>query len=201
MTEPPDGEGDSSGPGEGVGLAVPVFRLVDGFVMRPASEAAQQLRRSRPELHRRLVDEHGRLRRSLHRHAQLARRYGRVFAACLPMGGGVRTVVLFHPPPVALVVLPDADPGCDPRPLLWDIGLTPREADLALLLARGADLATASRRLGISEGTARNHLKRAFAKTGCRGQTRLVALVARLELLAGALGAVAENGEEETPLS
>ena len=58
--------------------------------------------------------------------------------------------------------------------------LTPREAELALALAQGASLAQAARGLGIGEGTARQYLKRVFAKTGATRQAELVGLLRNL---------------------
>jgi DNA-binding CsgD family transcriptional regulator/PAS domain-containing protein len=60
--------------------------------------------------------------------------------------------------------------------------LTPREASLAELLARGLSLAEAAEMLGISRGNARVHLKRVFSKTGLRRQAELVSLILRLQL-------------------
>jgi DNA-binding CsgD family transcriptional regulator len=77
---------------------------------------------------------------------------------------------------------------CDPRhrdpppaELLRErFGLSPREARLALLLARGADLQRAAAELAIRPATARTHLKRIFYKTGVHRQAALVGLLHRL---------------------
>ncbi len=54
-------------------------------------------------------------------------------------------------------------------------GLTPKEAELALRLARGRSLARRPRRTrSISLNTARAHLRAIFAKTGVDRQSRLV---------------------------
>lgn len=53
-------------------------------------------------------------------------------------------------------------------------GLTPKEAVLALRLASGRTLQEAAEDLGISQGTARAHLRSIFAKTGIDRQTKLV---------------------------
>ena len=55
--------------------------------------------------------------------------------------------------------------------------LTPREAQLAVLLANGTTLARAARALGIAEKTARIHLQGLFRKTGTRRQADLIRLV------------------------
>lgn len=77
---------------------------------------------------------------------------------------------------------------CDPRhrdpppaELLREVlGLSPREALLALLLARGTDLKRAATELSIRPATARTHLKRIFYKTGVHRQAALVGLLHRL---------------------
>lgn len=61
-------------------------------------------------------------------------------------------------------------------------GLTDREAVVAALLAEGLSLPELARHLGLQVGTARNHLKSVFEKTGTTRQGELVALLARLKL-------------------
>ena len=56
-------------------------------------------------------------------------------------------------------------------------GLTPREAQLAAILAGGEPLGRISERMGITIGTARNHLKSILHKTGCNRQADLVGLL------------------------
>jgi DNA-binding CsgD family transcriptional regulator len=64
------------------------------------------------------------------------------------------------------------------RQALGDLfGLTPAEANLAILLARGLSLAEASGAQNISLHTARAQLKAIFAKTGVSRQAELVRLV------------------------
>ncbi len=55
--------------------------------------------------------------------------------------------------------------------------LTPSEAKLACIIARGAPPDTAARELKISRETARNQLKSVFAKTDTHRQSELVALL------------------------
>src|SRR5262245_36061185 len=45
-------------------------------------------------------------------------------------------------------------------------GLTPREVEVLVLIARGATAAEVARRLGISRKTAGTHIERIYAKTG-----------------------------------
>jgi len=57
------------------------------------------------------------------------------------------------------------------------LGLTPAEANLAILLARGLSLAECSESQNISQHTARAQLKSIFAKTGVSRQAELVRLI------------------------
>jgi DNA-binding CsgD family transcriptional regulator len=59
-------------------------------------------------------------------------------------------------------------------------GLTATQARVASLLAEGSSLAEIARDIGITPGTARNHLKAVFARTGTRRQGELVSLLSRL---------------------
>ena len=63
----------------------------------------------------------------------------------------------------------------------WSVGkmygLTAKELDVAVLLARGCDLRGAASTLGMSYQTARFHLRRVFAKTDLHRQSDLVRLV------------------------
>jgi DNA-binding CsgD family transcriptional regulator/PAS domain-containing protein len=58
-------------------------------------------------------------------------------------------------------------------------GLTPAEANLAILLARGLSLAEVSEAQNISQHTARAQLKSIFAKTGVSRQAELVRLIVK----------------------
>jgi len=85
-----------------------------------------------------------------------------------------------EPPRAALFVVDPAAPvRIDTRGLGTAYGLTPREASIAALLSRGADLVQAARALGIGVSSAREYLKRALDKTGTRRQANLVRLVLR----------------------
>lgn len=57
------------------------------------------------------------------------------------------------------------------------LGLSPAEANLAILLTRGLSLAEASETQNISQHTARAQLKSIFAKTGVSRQAELVRLI------------------------
>src|SRR5688572_1616624 len=75
-----------------------------------------------------------------------------------------------------LVSEPDAPPLIDKEALADAFHLTRREADVACLLATGADMSAIAAALGLGLGTVRSHLKHVFRKTGTASQAALVAL-------------------------
>jgi DNA-binding CsgD family transcriptional regulator len=79
----------------------------------------------------------------------------------------------------ALLTLNAIGPRLGPsaRILAKTFCLTPSEAKLACIIARGAPPAIAARELKISRETARNQLKSVFAKTDTHRQSELVALL------------------------
>jgi DNA-binding CsgD family transcriptional regulator len=82
----------------------------------------------------------------------------------------------------ALAVVTDLDAQSQPAAarLCHVFGLTPREADLALLIGGANGLDDAAEQLKITREHARQRLKLVFAKTGVHRQAELVALIARL---------------------
>ncbi|TIS49135.1 helix-turn-helix transcriptional regulator [Mesorhizobium sp.] len=82
----------------------------------------------------------------------------------------------------ALVLVTDLEARTPPPPerLAAVLGVTPAEARLMSRLVSGDRLADAAWALGISEQTARNHLKAIFAKTDTHRQAELIALLARV---------------------
>jgi len=72
---------------------------------------------------------------------------------------------------------PDLRESASQQALAELFGLTPAEANLALLLARGLSLAEVSEAQNISQHTARAQLKSIFAKTGVSRQAELVRLI------------------------
>ena len=61
-------------------------------------------------------------------------------------------------------------------------GLSAREADVLVLLARGRDAAYVAEELVISKNTVRTHMKNIFAKTGVHSRQELIDLVETAEL-------------------
>ena len=81
-------------------------------------------------------------------------------------------------PSVAVLVSePDRPPRIDTWALAESHGLAPRETQVATLLAQGLNPREIACALGIGLGTAREHLKRALAKTETHRQANLVRLV------------------------
>ncbi len=72
-------------------------------------------------------------------------------------------------------------PGPPPAVVAKTFHLTPSEAKLACIIARGAPPFIAARELKISRETARNQLKVVFAKTNTHRQSELVALLMQAE--------------------
>jgi DNA-binding CsgD family transcriptional regulator len=72
-------------------------------------------------------------------------------------------------------------PGPPAAILARTFHLTPAEAKLASVIARGASPKIAARELKISRETARNQLKSVFAKTDTHRQSELVALILQVE--------------------
>jgi len=72
-------------------------------------------------------------------------------------------------------------PGPPAAILAKTFRLTPSEAKLACIIARGAPPDIAARELKISRETARNQLKAVFAKTDTHRQSELVALLLQVE--------------------
>ena len=93
--------------------------------------------------------------------------------------------LLFDLPTVlVLVVDPEREREHSPLAALRLIGLTLAEARIAALVGSGHSRREAAEALGISEWTAREALKRVFAKLGISRQSELVKLVYRLSVLA-----------------
>src|SRR5580704_14362558 len=72
-------------------------------------------------------------------------------------------------------------PGPPAAILARTFRLTPAEAKLACVIARGVSPEIAARELKISRETARNQLKAVFAKTDTHRQSELVALILQVE--------------------
>lgn len=93
-----------------------------------------------------------------------------------------RLPVLAISAPVLCVVISDPEEIAVPQPrrLQQLFSLTPAEARLAALLAKGDDLRYCAGKLGITYGTARARLAQLFQKTGTRRQGELISRLLRL---------------------
>jgi DNA-binding CsgD family transcriptional regulator len=72
-----------------------------------------------------------------------------------------------------------AELGSPAQRLSASFGLTPRETEVALLLAAGSPNAAISKALNISEHTARHHTRRVLVKLGVHSRARAGAVVLR----------------------
>lgn len=85
---------------------------------------------------------------------------------------------LAEPETVAMLRLPPRElPPSAAGVLAETLGLSAREATLALLLSQGRPLIEAGRELRLTAETTRNYSKRIYAKTGAAGQADLVRIV------------------------
>lgn len=85
-----------------------------------------------------------------------------------------------NPPLTVLVMVPEAETTPVDR-LGARLGLTPTEAEVALLLAEGLSPAEISARRGTAVQTVRNQIKQALAKAGCHRQAELVRRVLSMD--------------------
>jgi DNA-binding CsgD family transcriptional regulator len=98
--------------------------------------------------------------------------------------------LLISPVPFASSRIPASNAACivfvsdpetivePPSTLLCSLyGLTPAESNLAIALMRGESVSQAADRLGVSQNTARFHLKHIFEKTDTRRQGEFIRLV------------------------
>lgn len=90
-----------------------------------------------------------------------------------PEAGGTRM-------PAALIFIRELDRRPPEATVLQDVfRLTPAEASVCALLARGDSVQEAAAALGIGLNTIRTHIQRALAKTGTTRQAEMVAVVLR----------------------
>jgi len=85
-------------------------------------------------------------------------------------------------PAQVLIVFADLEARrqVDAQPLMDAFALRASEARLTSLLAGGASIETAAKRLGIAVNTARNQIKSVFEKTDTHSQGQLICLVSQL---------------------
>jgi DNA-binding CsgD family transcriptional regulator len=101
-----------------------------------------------------------------------------LLAAVMPLGPA-NSDRMMMPRACAMLFLtrPNMPPRLDADALAMVFGLTPRQSELAVLLASGVSLARAAAGLGISLETGRWHLKEIFERTEVHRQIDLVRLV------------------------
>ena len=94
------------------------------------------------------------------------------------------TQFLSHARAIVLAIDPEANGPADPALVRDVLGLTLGEARMAALVGSGLAPREASKKLGITEETARSVLKHVFSRTGVSRQSELVSLfrLRRVEL-------------------
>jgi DNA-binding CsgD family transcriptional regulator len=105
---------------------------------------------------------------------------GDIVIHALPVHGAARTPFLGAR---ALLIFASTEPKLSAKPeLLANLfELTPAEAKLASIMSEGLSPEQAAARLGISHNTARNQLRAVFTKTATHRQSKLVALLSRIQ--------------------
>jgi DNA-binding CsgD family transcriptional regulator len=94
---------------------------------------------------------------------------------------------LFARSEAALILTPVGHANAAPVEVLQSLfDLTPAEARLARSLTEGEPLETIAMKSGVTRNTLTTHLKRVFAKTGCRRQAELVGLLGGLRAIKSA---------------
>ena len=64
----------------------------------------------------------------------------------------------------------------------WPPGLTDRESEVLFLVSRGISNKEIAQRLGLSDGTVKQHVHHIFRKTGARRRSDIVVLMATFGL-------------------
>jgi len=98
----------------------------------------------------------------------------------LPLPLALRTAAPGHSVATVFIVDPERVAGPSAAHLQVRFGLTPAEAAVALQMLAGDGILACSRRLGVSETTARTHLRHVFQKTRTSRQAELVRVLLRM---------------------
>ncbi|MDH3664516.1 MAG: LuxR C-terminal-related transcriptional regulator [Alphaproteobacteria bacterium] len=103
---------------------------------------------------------------------------GALICLLFPIGDGQRSSFAERPSTMLLCRPDDAGVSEQTETLIGLYGFSPRQAELVSLLLAGNSLPMIAQHLGISQETARTHLRRVFAKTGVTSQIELVRMIA-----------------------
>ena len=111
----------------------------------------------------------------------------RLIAHVLPLTSGARRKVGLSSAAVAAIFVRRAelDTPATPEVIARIYGLTPSELRVLLAVFESGGVPNIAEALGISEATAKTHLRRLFEKTGTERQADLVKLVAGFAAPAG----------------
>ena len=115
-------------------------------------------------------------------HRQKAERPLAVYVLPIALSLHPATQFLSHARAIVLAIDPEASGPADPALVRDVLGLTLGEARMAALVGSGLAPREASKKLGITEETARSVLKHVFSKTGVSRQGELVSLLSKLVL-------------------
>ncbi len=115
-------------------------------------------------------------------HRQEAKRPLAVYVLPTALSPHPATQFLTHARAIVLAIDPEASGPADPALVRDVLGLTLGEARMAALVGSGLAPREASKKLGITEETARSVLKQVFSKTGVSRQSELVSLLSKLVL-------------------
>jgi DNA-binding CsgD family transcriptional regulator/PAS domain-containing protein len=153
------------------GAAETLLRLGDGLGVGPGG-----LRGSLPIGTRRLREAIARAAGGADGGAIVLERFAAapLYALATPIRDGDRWFAAGGPRVLLTISDPERRATPAARTLSELFGLTPAEANVALLLHQGRDLNAVASALGVTRNTARTHLQQVLAKTGCHRQTELV---------------------------
>ncbi len=106
----------------------------------------------------------------------------------LPVGGrrahayaGLASTAAGRPATLVVVIAPGHDPQANRRALRTQFGLTPREAEVALLLADRRSNREIAEALHIADKTARRHTERILSKLNAPSRRAVAAVVAGVQ--------------------
>lgn len=178
------------------GSGTPLFAL--GFDGRVSWSTDEARRLVEPDI----ILRHGQLiARDKQKDDQLQRIIGLATQTLRPSSQGMDSTILFHAglrprfvldvvamprtgmdafmqtAAIAMVRAISPPPVLDPSKLIRLLGLTPAEANVAVLVAGGSGVQQAAERLDIGYETARTHLSRIYQKLGINRQSELAEIV------------------------
>jgi DNA-binding CsgD family transcriptional regulator len=160
-----------------------ILRAEDGLQMRSARIAATSIsaeHKLQRALHAALTDDSSTIRSSRSFICERPSRKRPYVVHVLPLQHNATNETSSDAKALVLIIDPDQEPEPAAALLRRLYGLTTTEADVAVRIARGADLKEICDGLSVSVTTVRKHLQHVFAKTGTHRQAELVRLLLTL---------------------